>query len=480
MEDFWAKQISPNLNKSSTFKTTLAFALMKIIIPLWSDKDTLGSILTPNIVEVSISLLSRLESSNQDDAMILSAFESLVEAIKENPKAQTSVMKTLLKANIAFDKVSGSNVVQRLLSQSTLPTIKAAYDLYKNALSGQKEEGSLYSVRERVYAGQQLTKLVGHPVTSADLEWKSEVINFLLTVTLFELRKPYGPVKTMPLKLSREAKTELKDAFYKALDFKAKSLESVASILMQVMSYASTLLSAGDTVAKPLNPLTGPAAEAWTKMVKTVEGINSIKKEDRVFQLLLVHIGFQLFSDPAAAIELLDDLHVCYDKAKKATSERRKSKRRSAVAKAATLEDNEPHWVEVVVDLLLSLLSQNKSVLRHVVNQVISLLCPHMTKRALQTIMEAINPPQDEVMEQDSDENEEDDDDFEPITDQERAEIQAKMAEAQESESEEGSDSDSESDSEAETDEAEILRKKLKDAMGKDADSDAVRTLKKS
>lgn len=51
------------------------------------------------------------------------------------------------------------------------------------------------------------------------------------------------------------------------------------------------------------------------------------KKEDRVFKLLLIHIGFQLLnSDSQSAIELLDDLHVCYEKAKNPPKKAKKSK----------------------------------------------------------------------------------------------------------------------------------------------------------
>ena len=60
---------------------------------------------------------------------------------------------------------------------------------------------------------------------------------------------------------------------------------------------------------------------------------------------------------------------------------------------------DEPHWVEVVTDLMLSLLSQNRHVLRQVVNSVTGLLCPHMTQKALMAIMEVINPLEEDANE---------------------------------------------------------------------------------
>ena len=74
------------------------------------------------------------------------------------------------------------------------------------------------------------------------------------------------------------------------------------------------------------------------------------------------------------AIDVLSDLHVCFEKSKKKKGSKRKS----------VSGEGEPEWIEVVVDLLLSLLSQNKHVLRQVVCSVMSVLSPHLNDRALQ------------------------------------------------------------------------------------------------
>lgn len=81
------------------------------------------------------------------------------------------------------------------------------------------------------------------------------------------------------------------------------------------------------------------------------------------------------------AIDVLSDLHVCFEKSKKKKSNKRKSLNGEA----------EPEWIEVVVDLLLSLLSQNKHVLRQVVGSVMTVLSPHLNDRALQ-VGELVDP----------------------------------------------------------------------------------------
>ena len=50
--------------------------------------------------------------------------------------------------------------------------------------------------------------------------------------------------------------------------------------------------------------------------------------------------------------------------------------------------EEEPEWMEVVTEVLLSLLSHNSHLLRTVVKNVFSMLYPHLTSAALQIIVE--------------------------------------------------------------------------------------------
>ena len=53
LENFWFKQILPKIiskdqsEKCSTFKTTLAFGLLKLIVPVWQNSETLAELISP-------------------------------------------------------------------------------------------------------------------------------------------------------------------------------------------------------------------------------------------------------------------------------------------------------------------------------------------------------------------------------------------------------------------------------------------------
>ena len=253
---------------------------------------------------------------------------------------------------------------------------------------------SATATNERIYAAHQLAKLVGHPVMQEEIKWKIEVLSAILSLTLFEMKQPYGPIKTTPMHLSVEAKKETKEIFFRALDVKAKGFEAMCTILTSTLEYTDRLLKEQD-IAKSLYPFDESSDESWKKIVKTVKklGATESKKESKVFQLLFTHMGFQLFSDPLGAQDIINDLYVCLDESEKSYTSKQ-------------MDDDEPKWVEVIVDSLLSLMSQNKHVLRQVVNSVMALLCPHMTVNALQAVIDVINPQEDKENDPDSeDEN---------------------------------------------------------------------------
>lgn len=285
----------------------------------------------------------------------------------------------------------GHGTVQKLTSVAEPKTVKMLAKLYQDALCGNSDVNcskptaklSASATNARIYAAHQLAKLVGHPVMQEEIKWKIEVLSAILSLTLFEMKQPYGPIKTTPMPLSSEAKKETKEIFFRALDVKAKGFEAMCTILTSTLEYTDKLLKEKD-IARPLYSFDESSDKAWKKIVKTVQklGATESKKESKVFQLLFTHMGFQLFSDPLGAQDIINDLYICLDESEKAYTSKQ-------------VDDDEPKWVEVIVDSLLSLMSQNKNVLRQVVNSVMALLCPHMTVNALQAVIDVINPQED-------------------------------------------------------------------------------------
>ncbi|KAG8185427.1 hypothetical protein JTE90_022359 [Oedothorax gibbosus] len=143
-------------------------------------------------------------------------------------------------------------------------------------------------------------------------------------------------------------------------------------------------------------------------------------------------------------LPLEKELHICCKKALHA--------RKNAGCEE---DENEPSWICVVVDILISLLSRNSNPLRSVVTSVFPMFCPFINEDALKQILDVINPEkaEDDAM----------------LVDESGGESDAEF-DSGSSSSEEESDSIEQKNSKVD----EVFRRKVKEALGAAAEvSDA-------
>lgn len=127
---------------------------------------------------------------------------------------------------------------------------------------------------------------------------------------------------------------------------------------------------------------------SWNSLAKNVKSIqkksNSTKDTDnwtnQVFLVLYLNMGFELLRDPALPNDVIAELDLCYSKATTSTKSNRKAKAKET--------EEDPHWLEVVTDILLSLLSRDQHLLRSIVVSVWSLLAEHINPNALQQVLD--------------------------------------------------------------------------------------------
>lgn len=131
--------------------------------------------------------------------------------------------------------------------------------------------------------------------------------------------------------------------------------------------------------------------ECWTMLMdacQKIEKNESKSKVDKVFLILLYQLGLFLFSEPThvkIARSSIKELKSCYEHYRKG------KKKKPKLVKEGDLSD-EPEWIEVLVEVLLSILSAESSVLRSVVQCVFRLLWEYLTPTAIDQIVSVLDP----------------------------------------------------------------------------------------
>ncbi|XP_049326442.1 myb-binding protein 1A-like protein [Astyanax mexicanus] len=159
----------------------------------------------------------------------------------------------------------------------------------------------------------------------------------------------------------------------------------------RLVEYADMLLKQNKYV-QSVHTFTEEHTEAWESMLQSVEALMKKTKKSpapqhTAFQHLFLIIGIQIFKTPEDSVELLKDLQSCMEKAQAKKSKKKKKE---------TDGEQEPHWVEVVVEILLSLLSQPSRLIRSVCKTAFGRLCPHLTQPALTAILDVLDPNKDD------------------------------------------------------------------------------------
>ncbi|NWH46691.1 MBB1A protein, partial [Fregata magnificens] len=153
-----------------------------------------------------------------------------------------------------------------------------------------------------------------------------------------------------------------------------------------LVEYANKLLSSEHV--KAVKPFTKGQRDAWER---TLQSVKNLQKEDKsdsakvvAFQQLLLLMAIHLFKNPSETMDVLSDLLNCTERAFSKEPKKKKT------------DNAEPGWVEVMVEILLSLLAQPSLLIRRISKSVFVRICPSLTKRGLQLILDVLDPYQEQ------------------------------------------------------------------------------------
>eukprot|EP00092_Neocalanus_flemingeri_P022359 GFUD01024250.1.p1 GENE.GFUD01024250.1~~GFUD01024250.1.p1 ORF type:complete len:705 (+),score=293.67 GFUD01024250.1:248-2362(+) len=248
----------------------------------------------------------------------------------------------------------------------------------------------------------------------------------------------------------------MKDVLFRALDSRNKNLEDSVMLLLGLVKNIKEQLNNN---AARVKAVTGEQNEMAKKAMGVIDKLEkkwrkAKGKEAGVFLFLYCQMWLQMFSQPDLATEVLGELAPVYD-------------RWARGDKKGQVEGEEPAWVEVVTEILISLLAQNNHLLRGVVGAVFSVVGKEMTAPAMDSLLAVIR-------EKDEDDGDDDDEDEEDGDEDEKEDGASDMESGDDEDGDDSSESEDEEDEEK--DEKQVnpaLLTKISGALGEHAaDSD--------
>ncbi|XP_064619213.1 myb-binding protein 1A-like protein [Lineus longissimus] len=389
---YWSCIIDGALLTAQNSKKVLAYKLAEETLKRAQSAGTVRTVLSKGILDNLCAHCPVKNNPLHGYAMQLS--ESIVRTAKrlDDHSVQLVVIKLLLSSPLSyrFDHLTKTKTIHSLISLLKGDAVKSLAEICMQMFQGERVFGSknIDIGSQQQWAASTLTSLITS--TGLDRETVLSILQFLFLNAYFGVK---GSSKNIPHCSAMASKENANHksaeiAFSKSLDhlmmYQPKTTlgqdgesegqpqkHAYMDTLFDVIQYAKVLLQHPD-VATPKRQWSTEEKEEWTKSLQLIESIPKDHRslEDVAFQLLTMNTVLELFKETEDVLEVLADMRICY---KKATKKRRKS---------VGLKSDEPEWLDVMVELFLSLLSRPSHLSRTVVSSTYRMLCPHMTRGA--------------------------------------------------------------------------------------------------
>ncbi|PIK37057.1 putative myb-binding protein 1A-like protein, partial [Apostichopus japonicus] len=399
MKEFWNEVIENGLCLDDSYACVHIFTVLERLLPHCKEKD-IPELFSPKIAEFLLDKLAKRKDKGRIRQELVSftlRLPSLVAAFSTASK-QLSVLRCLFSspAYIHFDAITRTKTLANMISSLNGEGIKMYLEWLKELFFKETESADFAGVRRWIC--RQMLTLMKNPNVPREEGWMMEAAQFFFLHAFFEVKNQanYPPI-------TGDLREEIAQHFYSAVEILSNSppfhaepdlrLHGVAPDgtlrAYKLVNHAKTLLSS-DSV-ECLTPFSEEVQEAWETMISTVDKIHKKYSDSTsataglAFQLLFLQVGLQTFREPEQCAEILEDLQLCFEKA---MGKKDKLKKKT----------DEPEWMEVIVEILISLLARSSHLLRTVVEHSFKIICSNLTESSLQLILDMFDPDKQKLM----------------------------------------------------------------------------------
>ncbi|CAK1541559.1 unnamed protein product [Leptosia nina] len=404
----WMK-IDGHLTKHNRNREMVAINILSNVFKNINDNvQVISELISKNFFKLFLDWFKGLQTASkvrnrnesEDDQKIMIKKEKellnyLVKAMKSDAVTNTlrvDVLKKLLfdPGEVNFTEITGTNIIKLICTDLDKDGVKKICALLKmvllNTSKKMVKEGfeRHWFNNERVTAAELISFLVTHDAVKDDTEFKIHHMQLLMCFGFFKIS---GDNSTS---ISSELAGSIKSCFYRCFSSRFTNVDDLVTVLSSLCHFISKVLKKENVKEKLEKQFSQDSFFCWNMLMEICESIeqnDSKSKIDKVFLILLYQLGLFLFSEPAyikMARNSIKELKECYHHYSKGKN--------SKPMKKPMVTNDEPEWIEVMIEILLSILSIDSSVLRSVVQCVFRLLWENLTPSSIGQIVSVLDP----------------------------------------------------------------------------------------
>ncbi|XP_055381769.1 myb-binding protein 1A [Condylostylus longicornis] len=394
----WQQSIESHLNNSTK---SIESCILKIATIIFGKStNELSYMLSGKFLEL---FLNGLKSKKEEKVQQI--YNNFADALSTYcSKSETTNMEKLniIKKIILYpgmlnvEKFTSQRIIHQIISKCDESSFIDLYNIYKQVflnkyLNDEIDKSGNWSNVERIHAGNMMQYLLNHKVMQSSYKWRQQEMRSIMVLGFFHADDTQNIIESSKNNdiISKQLADQMKKIFFCSLQNKFSSLENENKLLYYLVQTCNEVLNKKNYDKFFRFNVKENLINIWNEMFGEIQKLKSSKstkrdgKLDYVFNILLMHMGLQLFKESEMAETAIVDLKICLKKSKEKTQKKQK------------IEENlsnyeEPDWIEVVVDLILHLLSQNSNSLRNIIRIVFPHLCESITLSSMNQILEML------------------------------------------------------------------------------------------
>ncbi|KAF3934967.1 hypothetical protein ABW19_dt0209445 [Dactylella cylindrospora] len=362
-EEFWQAVVNDGLfsNSASEERKFWGFLVFNKALAVFGDNETLASLFSPNFMKCFINQLGTPERYLHKAAQ--KSLRTIKLKAEECPGAVSTLLRCLLTGNGSpnFETIAKAKVIEPLFTCADKRGLLEIVQLFKTLLMHPDAEDAKAVGRSRQWAADQLLSMVRSNKIELHKSWVSEIINFLAEYGYFNIESPdiSGDLSISPA-TQATLRTRLSSCLSELLqrsEFRDTVWSAKAILLIQKRREEGN-----NEFAIPIDETIDNQASRVTKIVSKLDKKSPTSGSRQcAFELMYSLLLLQLFNGEPDAMDMLEDLHIVYEKIGKESKKggrKDQHKHKRHKHKHDHDEAEEEGGLEILIELLLGFLAK--------------------------------------------------------------------------------------------------------------------------
>ncbi|KAK6544121.1 hypothetical protein TWF694_000830 [Orbilia ellipsospora] len=457
--DIWQVVVNDGLfsNNASEERKFWGFLIFNKALSVFDDKDKISAIFSTNFMKCFINQLGAPERYLHKAAQ--KSLRSIKSKAETSPAIASILLTSLLSRNGSpnFESITKTKVIEPLFSYADEQGRLTIIQFFKSLVLKPDAEDAKSIEKSRQWAADQLLSMIRSNKAGLQKTWVSEIIDIFVLYGHFNIKsKDITPELTFSsttqttfrIRLSSCLSELIENPDFRELVWPAKAVLSIQEIQKDgANEFAITF--------------DGDIQDEVAKVFKIVSRLDkkspAIGSRRYAFELMYSLLLLQLFNGEFDAMDMLQDLHIVYErigKSKKESKEK-KDKHRHKRQKHGDHDhdeeaEEEEDSLEMLVELLLGFLAKPSVLAKKMSQTVFKSFADSLSATTLESLLRPLNVDENQDGQRELFDVEEEDEDMEDVDESDENDSDVEILDAEEDESDDSDDSSAESNDEDE------------------------------